>query len=142
MLRAYPGDQSELRPHPRARTARELAWSFPVEMSLAGAALRGNLDLSGGFPPAPATLDEVIAAFEGSRQETLDLLRGSSDGQLGGTVHFFTGPKQMGDVPVVSFLWFLLHDQIHHRGQLSVYLRMSGAKVPSIYGPSADEPWF
>jgi uncharacterized damage-inducible protein DinB len=35
----------------------------------------------------------------------------------------------------------MLHDQIHHRGQFSVYLRMVGGKVPSIYGPSGDEPW-
>ena len=40
-----------------------------------------------------------------------------------------------------EFLWFLIHDEIHHRGQFSIYLRMSGAKVPSIYGPSGDEPW-
>jgi len=36
----------------------------------------------------------------------------------------------------------MLDDQIHHRGQLSVYVRMAGGKVPSIYGPSADEPWY
>jgi uncharacterized damage-inducible protein DinB len=47
----------------------------------------------------------------------------------------------MGDIPVYAFLWAMLADQIHHRGQLSVYLRMAGGKVPSIYGPSADEPW-
>jgi len=38
-------------------------------------------------------------------------------------------------------MWFMLLDSIHHRGQLSVYVRMAGGKVPSIYGPSADEPW-
>jgi uncharacterized damage-inducible protein DinB len=58
-----------------------------------------------------------------------------------GTVQFFVAPKQVGDIPAESFLWFMLHDQIHHRGQLSVYVRMAGGKVPSIYGPSADEPW-
>jgi uncharacterized damage-inducible protein DinB len=41
----------------------------------------------------------------------------------------------------MDVLWYLLNDQIHHRGQFSVYLRMAGAKVPSIYGPSKDEPW-
>ena len=38
-------------------------------------------------------------------------------------------------------LWLMLNDSIHHRGQLSVYERMAGGLVPSIYGPSADEPW-
>ena len=54
---------------------------------------------------------------------------------------FFVGPKQLGDYTRLEFCWFLLHDEIHHRGQFSIYLRMAGAKVPSIYGPSADEPW-
>jgi uncharacterized damage-inducible protein DinB len=60
---------------------------------------------------------------------------------LDGTVVFMVGPRQKGDVPLADFVEFMLGDQIHHRGQLSVYLRMAGGKVPSIYGPSADEPW-
>jgi uncharacterized damage-inducible protein DinB len=51
------------------------------------------------------------------------------------------GPGQVADVPVADMLWIMLLDAVHHRGQLSVYLRMAGGKVPSIYGPSADEPW-
>jgi uncharacterized damage-inducible protein DinB len=47
----------------------------------------------------------------------------------------------MGDVRRQDFLWMMLNDMIHHRGQFSVYLRMAGGKVPSIYGPSKDEPW-
>lgn len=54
---------------------------------------------------------------------------------------FFSGPRTMADYSRLEIAWFMLYDQIHHRGQLSVYLRMSGAKVPSIYGPSLDEPW-
>jgi uncharacterized damage-inducible protein DinB len=42
---------------------------------------------------------------------------------------------------VIAFLWLMLMDSIHHRGQLSVYIRPAGGKVPSIYGPSGDEPW-
>jgi uncharacterized damage-inducible protein DinB len=56
-------------------------------------------------------------------------------------VPFMTGPKQMGEMSRAQIAWFLLHDQIHHRGQLTVYLRLAGGKVPSIYGPSGDEPW-
>ena len=47
----------------------------------------------------------------------------------------------MGELRRMDVLWFLLHDSIHHRGQFSIYLRMVDGKVPSIYGPSADEPW-
>src|SRR5439155_23140414 len=63
------------------------------------------------------------------------------DRQLSSTIKFYTAPKQMGDVRRQDFLWQMLNDMIHHRGQLSVYLRMAGGKVPSIYGPSKDEPW-
>ena len=48
---------------------------------------------------------------------------------------------KIAPVSVKDLVWGMLHDQIHHRGQLSVYLRIVGGKVPSIYGPSADEPW-
>ena len=61
--------------------------------------------------------------------------------KLFGTVQFFTAPKTVGDIPTMQFLWMLLFDQIHHRGQFSIYLRMADGKVPSIYGPTADEPW-
>ena len=142
VLRAYPDDQSELQPHPRTKTARDLGWMFTLEMKLVGAAVDGTLDLSRAFTPAPATLAEVVSAFESGRQELLETLRRATPEQLGGTVKFFIAPKTMGDVPLVEFAWFILHDQIHHRGQFSIYLRMAGGKVPSIYGPSADEPWF
>ena len=52
---------------------------------------------------------------------------------------FMTGPRQFADVTKLYLCTLMLNDSIHHRGQMSVYLRMSGAKVPSIYGPSADE---
>jgi uncharacterized damage-inducible protein DinB len=63
------------------------------------------------------------------------------DARLGETVKFPAGKNQMADYPVGEFLWFMLLDSIHHRGQLSVYIRPAGGKVPSIYGPSGDEPW-
>jgi len=138
VLRAYPEEQSELRPHERAKNARELAWMFTLELGLAMAAVRGALDFSGGIPPAPERLTDVIAAYEKSSVELIDAIRGSD---LSGTIQFLVAPKTLGDYTRPAFLWFLLHDQIHHRGQFSVYLRMSGGKVPSIYGPTADEPW-
>jgi uncharacterized damage-inducible protein DinB len=64
------------------------------------------------------------------------------DDELLRTVKFPIAPRTMGDVPTIQFLWFILCDAIHHRGQFSIYLRMADGKVPSIYGPSLDEPWF
>lgn len=141
VLRAYPPDQAELKPHPRARSARELAWMFTAELNLANLVLRNEFKMPMAFPPTPATWDEVVRAFERARTEVLQNLLWIRDDQLSEITQFMTGPKQIGDMTKASLLWFLLHDQIHHRGQLTVYLRMAGGNVPSIYGPSADEPW-
>jgi len=68
-------------------------------------------------------------------------LKKTENQELNGSVLFMVAPREKGNVPLADFADFMLGDQIHHRGQLSVYLRMAGGKVPSIYGPSADEPW-
>ena len=139
---AFPADQSEFKPHPRSNSARLLVWTFAVEERLILAAITNQLNLGSGFPKAPESWDEVVAAFEQNHADTVKTVEAASQEDLSGTVKFFTGPGAVGDVPKMQFLWFMLCDQIHHRGQLSVYLRMAGGKVPSIYGPSADEPWF
>jgi len=141
VLRAFPQDQANYQPHPRSSTALKLAWTFVVENSIAVAGLKGPLPLGSGFPPPPATFAEVIAAYEATAKDLLATIAVTPDSRLSETVQFFSGPGQMADYPVGEFLWFMLLDSIHHRGQLSVYLRCAGGKVPSIYGPSADEPW-
>jgi uncharacterized damage-inducible protein DinB len=141
VLNAYPEDKASFKPHERSNSALQLAWTFVIENKMAEAALRGPLSFDGGFPPAPPTFAEVISAYQATAREFLDLLAKTPDSRLRETIQFFTGPKQMGDFPVSEVLWLMLMDSVHHRGQLSVYLRMAGGKVPSIYGPSADEPW-
>ena len=138
---AYPADQADLKPHPRSNSALQLVWTFAIEEALILAALNDQLKLGGGFPPAPATWGEAVAAFKKNHADVTAALANAPDSAFQGTVRFFTAPKTMGDIPKTQFFWFILCDQIHHRGQLSVYLRLAGGKVPSIYGPSADEPW-
>jgi uncharacterized damage-inducible protein DinB len=141
VLRAFPAEQASYKPHERSNSALQLAWTFVVENNLATAALRGPLQLDGKLPPPPPSMGDVIAAYESSAQELLAVLEQTPDSRFNETVNFFTAPKQMGEVPVAELLWFTLMDSVHHRGQLSVYVRCAGGKVPSIYGPSADEPW-
>jgi uncharacterized damage-inducible protein DinB len=141
VVEAFPADQSELKPHPRSNSARQLVWTFAVEEQLILKALKNQLELGGGFPKSPESWDEVVGDFLQTHAAVMDTLEAARDEDFGGTVKFFTGPGTIGDIPKMDLLWFLLSDQIHHRGQLTVYLRMAGGKVPSIYGPSADEPW-
>jgi uncharacterized damage-inducible protein DinB len=144
VLRAYPVDKLELRPHPTSKTARELAWIFVMERGL-GTAAWGDAFASGvpsgSPPPPPESWDQLLATLEKAHRDFGDVVRNTPDEALGGTVKFMVGPKKLGDVRRIDFAWFLLSDEIHHRGQFSVYLRMAGGKVPSIYGPTADEPW-
>jgi uncharacterized damage-inducible protein DinB len=142
VLKAYPEDQSELRPHEKLKTARELAAMFTMEMAAIDAVLRGTFTFPPKAPPMPQNWKEVIESFEQVRSSALEALRNVSEDSFGsGTVPFFVGPKTPGEWPKMQFVWFLLYDQIHHRGQLSIYLRIAGGKLPSIYGPTADEPW-
>ena len=141
VLTSVPDGQSEFRPHPSAKTAREVAAIFSLGQGGIAAALTDNWQWPPQFPPAPATFAEVLANFEATNKAVLQALANTPDARLLAPITFFTGPKQMGQIPVIELMWFMLLDSIHHRGQLSVYLRMMGAKVPSIYGPSADEPW-
>jgi uncharacterized damage-inducible protein DinB len=82
-----------------------------------------------------------MTALDDGHKRVANIVRRMDDHQFHETIKFFTAPKTIGDVPKIDLLWMVLHDQIHHRGQFSIYLRMADGKVPSIYGPTADEPW-
>jgi uncharacterized damage-inducible protein DinB len=142
VIRAYPASQSEMRPHDTSRTARELVFVFTLNEGMIAAVLSGPLQFPPQFPLTPATWDGVIDAFEQTHTRAIDAVRATRDDQLMESVTFPVGKNQMADVPKMQVLWMMLMDQVHHRGQLSVYLRKTGSKVPSIYGPSGDEPWF
>lgn len=145
VLRAYPEDQLDLRPSPKSNSARDLAWTFVLERGLGTKVWHDEfakgMPSGGGPAKPPERWDELLATLEKVHQDFRTLIASASDEDLETVVHFFTAPKTMGELTRLDWIWFLLHDEIHHRGQFSVYLRMAGAKVPSIYGPTADEPW-
>lgn len=144
VLRAYPEDQLELKPSPKSNSAKQLAWIFVLERYLGTRVWHDEIAKGGlkGSPPVPPdTWSGLIAALDEAHAEFRDLVASASDEELQQDVHFFVAPKTMGPIKRIDWLWFLLHDQIHHRGQFSVYLRMAGGRLPSIYGPTADEPW-
>ena len=141
LLRAYPAAKAELKPAEKSRTARELAWVFVTEQGVVDMALKGKIDFSKPSPPAPSNYNDIITAVETASRDTVAKVSKLTDDQLNKIVQFPIGPGKMGDFRVQDILWMTVQDQIHHRGQFSVYLRLAGAKVPSIYGPTADETW-
>jgi uncharacterized damage-inducible protein DinB len=143
VLRAYPEDRLDLKPHPKLRTARELAWVFVAERFLSMMIYNDELEKlsSGETPPPPQDWNVLLTTFEQAHQQLGDMIRQTPDLEMYRQVRFLTGPKQVGLMTRLEFLWFILSDEIHHRGQFSIYVRMADAKLPAIYGPTADEPW-
>ena len=145
VLGAYPKDKLDLRPAPKCKTARELAWLFAMEQGMLEKAITTGFDWSvpmPASPKAPESMAAIIKAIDDGHKRVIGIVNGMRDEQLFETIKFPVAPKTIGDVPKIQFLWMLLCDQIHHRGQFSIYLRMADGKLPSIYGPTADEPWF
>lgn len=143
LLQAFPPGKEDFKPHEKSNTARELTFTLARGAALMTKALTTGFDWSNPAapPPAPASMAEAIAAFESQYARLVETLSGIDEAKLDETVQFFVAPKTLGDFTKMDFLWMILFDHIHHRGQLSVYLRLLDAKVPSIYGPTADEPW-
>ena len=140
VLKAYPSDKLDLKPHERSRSAKDLAWTFVAEENVIDGVCKGQIDFQ-NMPKPPATFTEILAAYEKTHKDMVQKVKNLSEEDLNRSITFMIAPKQMGQVRRADVLWTTVMDNVHHRGQLSVYLRMAGAKVPSIYGPSADEPW-
>jgi uncharacterized damage-inducible protein DinB len=139
VLKALPQDRLDYRPDPKARPAAELAWVLAAEE----AALLSLLDtgvVEWKDVPPPSRVADIVAAFEKSAaavNERLDRIDEAGWQKKG---RFLMGEAPAWEDTIENFVWGFLLDAIHHRGQLSTYLRPMGGKVPSIYGPSADDP--
>lgn len=141
VLAAYPKDHLDLRPHPKSKTAMELAWVLVLnQLVVVPTATRAELT-PGGLPTMPGTWLELLSAFEAGHENAVATVRAIPDEAFDGTLRMPIGPQRMGDVRRGDALRMFLADTIHHRGQFSIYLRMAGGKLSSIYGPTAAEPW-
>ena len=139
VLKAVPQGRIEYRPDPKARTAAELAWLLAAEE----AALVTLLDtgtIEWKEQPPPARVDEIVAAFERNAAAVDARLGKLDEGGWEKKGRFVMDGAPPWEDTVGQFVWGFLFDAVHHRGQLSTYLRPMGGKVPSIYGPSADDP--
>lgn len=144
VLRAYPEGKEDFKPHPKNRSALDVAWVLLQEQSLMMKALTSGFDWSkppSSRPQPSGTIAELAASLDREHAKVVETLRGLDEAAVEQTVQFFVAPKKLGDIPKIDFLWYVLFDHIHHRGQFSVYLRAADGRVPSIYGPSGDEPW-
>jgi uncharacterized damage-inducible protein DinB len=125
---------SDYRPDPKSRTAREIAWQIVCEEKMLIEALE-NGKAEWTPAPTPATMKEVADAYEKQSAEIVARWDKLPADRWDGTLEFFGSQR-----PASPMAWGFLFDIVHHRGQISTYLRPMGSTVPQIYGPSGDEP--
>jgi uncharacterized damage-inducible protein DinB len=133
VLARIPED-SDYRPDPKSRTAKEIAWQIVGEEKMIIEALE-NGKAEWAPPPMPATMKAVLDAYEKQSAEVIARWKKLPAERWEGTLEFFGNPH-----PASPMAWSFLFDIVHHRGQITTYLRPMGSKVPQIYGPSGDEP--
>jgi uncharacterized damage-inducible protein DinB len=125
---------SDYRPDPKSRTASEIAWQIACEEKMLIEALETG-KAAWEPTPAPPTIKELRDIYGKQSAHIVQRLKALPVERWDGTLEFFGGQR-----PASPMAWSFLFDIVHHRGQITTYLRPMGSTVPQIYGPSADEP--
>jgi uncharacterized damage-inducible protein DinB len=136
VIEAIPQSNRDYRPDPYAKTAMELAWHIAAaENRFYGGVAAGGFDFTPNHKPESVVTGPQIAEWFGeSFAKNAEQLANLSGEQLAKVIDF----RGLMQRPAVTYLNFTLNHSIHHRGQLSTYLRAMGSKVPAIYGESYD----
>ena len=129
---------SDFRPDPKSRPAREIAWLIVREEIALGEGLRKK-QMEWTEVPAPKTMKEVLAEYDRHHDKITAQFRAMDDAGWDAKVPFMYDGKVVMNEAAYDNAFGFLFDIIHHRGQISTYLRAMGSTVPPIYGPSADE---
>ena len=144
VLEALPADRLDYRPAARSRSAGELVALLVSAQKSCVELCKSRKSMYSGLrwetPAAIGTLAEMIVTYERDQQAFAIQLRSLDDYGWNHQAWLIEGAKDILLKDTVGgLLWIALFDTVHHRGQLSTYIRPMGGKVPSIYGPSADD---
>jgi uncharacterized damage-inducible protein DinB len=142
LLERVPNDRLPWKPHARSMSMGGLATHLSNIPHWAGTILKeASFDLAGAPPnlEPKSSRAEILEAFDQSTRQARGLMD-QTDAEYASRWTLTRGGQEMFSMPrVAAFRSFVLNHIIHHRGQLSVYLRLNDILVPAIYGPSADE---
>lgn len=127
-------DGSTYKPDPKSRTAQEIAWQIVCEEEMLIEALQTG-KAAWEQKPTPASMTDVIAAYDRQASRIAEQLQALPAEKWNGNLDWFGKSRQ-----AAPMAWSFLFDIVHHRGQITTYLRPMGSTVPQVYGPSADEP--
>ncbi len=143
VLDRIPADKLAWKPHSKSMSLGQLALHLAsVQGNLARLLQQDEFDASQAnfVPPEPRNIEEIRVAFEKSLQEAEDFVGGMTDQSAHASWRLIRGGKPLMSRPRVEVMRsIMLNHCYHHRGQLSVYLRLLDVPVPVIYGRSADE---
>jgi uncharacterized damage-inducible protein DinB len=141
VLDRIPDNKLAWRPHPKSFSLGQLALHIASAPGNVAAIAAQDTVEAPNFAQAEAkSRQEVLDAFSKSIASAKDTLKNMDDARLAAPWTLTRNGKVVMSVPRIGFLRSVLMNHVyHHRGQLSVYLRMLDVPVPSIYGPSADE---
>jgi uncharacterized damage-inducible protein DinB len=145
VLARVPAEKFDWRPHERSMSMGQLANHLAgLPYGIVYATLQPSFD-PGALPPpvAPASLEALLERFDTGMEYARTQLGGMPDADLGIPWKITRGEQVILSMPRGAALrTILLNHSYHHRGQLTVYLRLNGISLPSVYGPTADEPPF
>lgn len=125
---------STYKPDPKSRTAQEIAWQIFCEEKMIIEWLESGKAVWAPTP-VPATIKEIVDAYDAQSGGMAARWTNLPENTWSGTLDFFGRPRGAS-----AMAWSFLFDIVHHRGQITTYLRPMGSTVPQVYGPSADEP--
>ena len=135
VIEAIPPDKGDYRPDEISKSAVDLAWHIAgAEHRFMTAVVTGAFDFTTARPDGLTTSPHIARWYTETFQKDLELITALSPDQLMKPIEF----RGILRLPAISYLQIALNHSIHHRGQLSMYLRPMGAPVPSIYGESYD----
>jgi len=146
VLDRVPGDKLTWKPHDKSMSLGQLASHVAtVPGGLARILQQDSFDVTQGsfVPPQPKNLKEILSAYDQSMRDGEQFLSDLTPQQANAMWHLRKGNKELFARPRIEVVrTIMLNHWYHHRGQLSVYLRLLEVPVPVIYGRSADEDPF
>jgi uncharacterized damage-inducible protein DinB len=141
LLERVPADRYDWRPHPKSMTLGQLAQHIAeIPGRISAIVKEGVFDTSVRRTQGqPESADALLAKFDSSVSEARSNLGSMSDADLTGMWRMVRDGKEMAAMPRSAAMRnLLLNHWYHHRGQLTVYLRLNDVALPSVYGPTAD----
>lgn len=139
VLAALPADKLDYKPHERSTGAGDLAFQLAYEQGDLEHLLTKHEAVYDPTIKRPGTLEEILAMWDANTEKVRAALKARDESKWSAPAKFKVGNDVAWEDSVQNMLWGFLFDMVHHRGQLSTYLRPMGGKVPSIYGPSGDD---